>query len=368
MTLVMRLSVARHATTIVFPLCLSRLDPSKWKKKIDDEPVVPRTQTAKGKGKRKRAVMLTQSEEVEEEESDAIELESVEDSDYAESTTRQIKSKAPNKSKPPQKKTATKSTPNKRTPAKEYETVPGTPFLLKPIPKAKKKINTGPPTMNPIMDIVSPNGVPLRQMYLGKSVAFSPNDEDWMDTNKIYRGVGATYLVAVVKRFIPKPKQANTSKPNETEIEPSDAVNTGKKKKKNPKSQKCDMYELCWVDSKFQGRTVFVPFEKLLQGREHYAKLMRDERRQPSLLAWSELSAPDSSEEQLPPDDLADYEVEYEKFYERALPPTTVREVEAIENFHFNQDGNMEAPSDLFTHPDGSTMTRVKEEYKYIYS
>ena len=240
-----------------------------------------------------------------------------------------------------------------------FERVAGTPFLLKPLRKPTPKPNNGPPTMNPVEDLVSPKGIPLKQMYLNKEVAFCPGDEDWMKP-KDFRDVGSTYLIAIVKRFIPKQKTGVSASSNAPVLEPESSQVQTKSKK-----QKVDLYELCWIDSKFQTKIYCVPFEKLLEGREHFARLQRDSQR--SKLSWKELTAPDSTLEELPPDDLGDLEVEYVNYEVHQQPPSTVREVETMENFRFDRDGQLGVPADLFTHPDGTTVTRVKEEYKHLF-
>ena len=107
--------------------------------------------------------------------------------------------------------------------------------------------------MNQIVDLPPPAGTPLHLLYIGKHVAFCPEDEDWLAI-KDFSGVDSSYLVALVRRFVLM-RKLKASAVDEIQSEP-------KATKTPPKKQKTDLYELCWLDSKFQNKAKYVPFEK----------------------------------------------------------------------------------------------------------
>ncbi|KAG6965823.1 hypothetical protein JG687_00005215 [Phytophthora cactorum] len=127
------------------------------------------------------------------------------------------------------------------------------------------------------------------------------------------------------------------------------------------------LYEVRWLDTMFQKHTQFVSIGALQCGIENYRALTRTE----SNPSWHTLtSVPDN--EILPPDavleDLAEDEGVPVEFDSDQLFPTSLKEVEALKSMKFDPRVAMNAPEDLYTHRDGSTMTRVRPECTYPFT
>ncbi|GMF32048.1 unnamed protein product [Phytophthora fragariaefolia] len=58
---------------------------------------------------------------------------------------------------------------------------------------------------------------------------------------------------------------------------------------------------------------------------------------------------------------------EYVRFEPDTFLPTNLQEVEVIKNVHFDPNGHLEKPDDLFQCEDGSTSSVTKEEYRHMF-
>lgn len=106
------------------------------------------------------------------------------------------------------------------------------------------------------------------------------------------------------------------------------------------------------------------------RGVENYSNIMSS----PSKPAWTALCHADQSEIEVQEDasDIEAVENEEEESFHRYDPefvfPSSMTEVEAIENLKFDPEAQMEAPSDLYEHHDGGTETRIRPEYCHLFT
>ena len=132
-----------------------------------------------------------------------------------------------------------------------------------------------------------------------------------------------------------------------------------KKKKKEPEEQ---LYEVIWTETKYQNMPAYLTYDDLVRGRENYNKIAK------AKAGWGTLCQPPAEKEVVElgdEDELVETDVRYNP---RTRLPTSINEVEKIKSMNFDTDGHMETPADLFTRPDGSTESRLREEYKSLFS
>ncbi|GMF62948.1 unnamed protein product [Phytophthora fragariaefolia] len=179
--------------------------------------------------------------------------------------------------------------------------------------------------------VTSPTLPQRHEVYVNSLVAFTPTKEKWLMTKKlepVFRRVGTAYIVGrVCKRIIDK---------------------------------KTLLYEVRWLDSLFHKHTHSVNISILQRGIENYRVLTRST----SKPTWSALTAT-SDGEGFPPDVVLDDLVEvdrYTEFVPEQAIPTSLREVETIKNMKFDPRVQMKSPADLYSHSNGSTTTRVRQE------
>lgn len=174
---------------------------------------------------------------------------------------------------------------------------------------------------------------------VGKSVAFCPDKEEWMK-KKEYEGVASSYLVGIVARAHKKPRARSITQ---------------------------GMYQVRWWNTRFQSKdhVHIIDEEKVREGIVNYEQmngtLMRGE-------TWKALCKTARSEcvvEGI--DDLQELDEDLVRFDRSADVPQCQEEVEKMEEMNFEPNAWMSEPSDLFTHPDGTTGAKLKEEYRYIF-
>ncbi|POM76086.1 LOW QUALITY PROTEIN: Transposase [Phytophthora palmivora] len=172
----------------------------------------------------------------------------------------------------------------------------------------------------------------LQDVCLDKLVVFAPEMEPWMKS-KQYRQVGTAYIVGRVCRRPMRGKFAS-------------------------------LFEIRWLDSQFQNAVERVSVGIMQHGVENYAALTRLK----DSPDWQELVS-GGADDDINIDDSADLRVVegYEEYDPGVLIPTSFEEVEAIENMRFEPTGSVDAPGDLYERNDGSTMTRLRPEYKHLF-
>ncbi|GMF41085.1 unnamed protein product [Phytophthora fragariaefolia] len=183
-----------------------------------------------------------------------------------------------------------------------------------------------------VVDLVTPPTLPQRhEVYVNSLVAFTPTKEKWLMTKKlepVFRQVGTAYLAGrVCKRIIDK---------------------------------KTLLYEVRWLGNLFHKHTHSVNIGIRQRGIENYRVLTRST----SKPTWSALTATSDGED-FPPDVVLDDLVEvdgYTEFVPEQAIPTSLREAETIKNMKFDPLVQMKSPADLYSHSNGSTTTRVRQE------
>ncbi|KAG2948712.1 hypothetical protein PC117_g5841 [Phytophthora cactorum] len=161
----------------------------------------------------------------------------------------------------------------------------------------------------------------LQDVYVSKLVAFSPDKERWMKA-KIYRPIGTAYIIERVYRLVKKGKKAS-------------------------------LFQIRWLDSQFQSAVEHISVGVVQLGIKNYVALTRV--KNPD---WRILVRPDPTDEIDFEEDDSDCEEEVlQAFDPSELLPTSLAEVEAIKSMRFDPNGEVEGPSYLYQHSDGSAAT-----------
>ena len=174
---------------------------------------------------------------------------------------------------------------------------------------------------------------------VGRDVAFSPSLESWMP-QKLYKDVGSLYLVGKVTR-----------------------------KKKNQIGRHIDgQFELRWTTTQFQSanHVHYISLSKAQEGFANFDKLNGTEMVHEN---WDALCRPREEATEVPElwDDFVEVDSRYVRYDHGQNIPTDQVEVEKLASMQFHSNATLSAPSDLYTHPDGSTSTRLKPELKHIF-
>jgi len=174
---------------------------------------------------------------------------------------------------------------------------------------------------------------------VGKNIAFTPSAESWLSP-KVYKDVGSLFLAGVVTR-----------------------------QRKNGNGQPIpDQFEIRWTPSQYQTKTHqhVISQAKAEEGIVNYECMIK---RRIATESWDVLRKP--FEEANHTNNLWD---EFEEVdgtmarFETSNPiATDLEEVEKMKSMDFRADATLEAPTDLFSHSDGSTETRLKEDKKEIF-
>ncbi|KUF85964.1 hypothetical protein AM588_10002394 [Phytophthora nicotianae] len=162
-------------------------------------------------------------------------------------------------------------------------------------------------------------------------VAFTPDKETWMKA-KSYKLIGTSYIIGRVYRHVKKGRSAR-------------------------------LFQIHWLDSQFQNTVETVGVGIVQRGVKNYVALTRV--RNPN---WRVLVEPD-------PTDVIDIgadnsdleEEEIGAFDPGSVLPSSLAEVEAIRNMRFVPREDVQAPSYLYVHADGTTKTYARPEFKHMF-
>ncbi|KAG3247027.1 hypothetical protein PI124_g8281 [Phytophthora idaei] len=172
----------------------------------------------------------------------------------------------------------------------------------------------------------------LQEVYLNKLAAFTPEREAWMKS-KHYRPIGPAYIVGRVCQRLMRGKFAS-------------------------------LFDIHWLDGQFQNVVEHVSVGCVQSGVENYKSLtqLKDN---PD---WQELVTGDVDGD-IDVDDDDDLQVadDYAEFDPGVLVPASLKEVKAIQNLRFEPNGEVDAPTDLYQHADGSTNTTPLPQYKRLF-
>ncbi|KAG2899430.1 hypothetical protein PC117_g22232 [Phytophthora cactorum] len=123
-----------------------------------------------------------------------------------------------------------------------------------------------------------------------------------------------------------------------------------------------DVY-IRWLDSQFQSVVEHISVGVVQLGIKNYVALTRV--KNPD---WRILVRPDPTDEIDFEEDNSDCEEEVlQAFDPSKLLPTSLAEVEAIKSMRFDPNGEVEGPSYLYQHSDGSTQTYLRPEFKHLF-
>ncbi|KAG2815555.1 hypothetical protein PC119_g15491 [Phytophthora cactorum] len=170
----------------------------------------------------------------------------------------------------------------------------------------------------------------LQDVYVSKLVAFSPGKQRWMKA-KAYRPIGTAYIIGRVYRQVKKGKNAS-------------------------------LFQIRRLDSHFQGAVEHISVGMVQLGIKNYIALTRV--KNPD---WRVLVRPDPKGEIDFEEDDLDEEVMLETFDPTELLPTSLAEVEAIRIMRLVPSGEVEAPSYLYQHSDGSMQTYLRPEFEHLF-
>ncbi|KAG2918311.1 hypothetical protein PC115_g10463 [Phytophthora cactorum] len=168
-------------------------------------------------------------------------------------------------------------------------------------------------------------------VYVSKLVAFSPDKERWMKP-KIYRPIRTAYIVGRVYQLAKKGKNASP-------------------------------FQIRWLESQFQSAVEHISVGVAQLGTKNYVALTRV--KNPN---WRILVRPYPTDEVDFEEDDSDCKEEVlHAFGPSELLPTSLAEVEAIKCMRFDPNGEVEGPSYLYQHSDGSTQTYLRPEFKHLF-
>ncbi|KAG2761549.1 hypothetical protein PC116_g13918 [Phytophthora cactorum] len=171
----------------------------------------------------------------------------------------------------------------------------------------------------------------LQDVYVSKLVAFSPDKERWMKP-KIYRPIRTAYIVGRVYQLAKKGKNASP-------------------------------FQIRWLESQFQSAVEHISVGVAQLGTKNYVALTRV--KNPN---WRILVRPYPTDEVDFEEDDSDCKEEVlHAFGPSELLPTSLAEVEAIKCMRFDPNGEVEGPSYLYQHSDGSTQTYLRPEFKHLF-
>ncbi|KAG3157755.1 hypothetical protein PC128_g21604 [Phytophthora cactorum] len=130
------------------------------------------------------------------------------------------------------------------------------------------------------------------------------------------------------------------------------------------KGKFASLFQVRWLDSKFQSAAEHFSVGVVQQGIDNYGALMK----QSSKPNWQLLVEADESERIEVDSELDEQTAEiYEAFNASELLPTSLAEVEAIQNMRFKPRVEAHVPHDLYQQYDGTSMTRLKPEYRHFF-
>ncbi|GMF51856.1 unnamed protein product [Phytophthora fragariaefolia] len=117
-----------------------------------------------------------------------------------------------------------------------------------------------------------------------------------------------------------------------------------------------------WSDSQFQSEFEGISIGLVQKRHTNYNLLMAS----PNAPYWQALCEADG--DALPiHDSIEDLQEAPVPYYPQPSVPTSLAEVEAIKSMLFDPIASMSQPTDLFQRSDGSTHTKIRGEYRYIF-
>lgn len=182
---------------------------------------------------------------------------------------------------------------------------------------------------------------PVRDPLIGKSVAFLVDHEEWMP-DRLYKTAKGFLLTGRV--FKPKPAK-------------NERLAAG-------------VYEVRWCQTEFQGAKFVhrVKLETIKQGIKTYANVTGGAL---SKVTWQKICEPPRDAGWSGQDNLDDYTIlkDSKQLYEsyRVLPEN-IEQIEQLKSLDFQAGRKMTEPADLFTHDDGTTVTKVKKRFKDLFA
>ncbi|RAW30986.1 hypothetical protein PC110_g12666 [Phytophthora cactorum] len=129
------------------------------------------------------------------------------------------------------------------------------------------------------------------------------------------------------------------------------------------KGTNSSLFQIRWLDSQFQGAVEHISVGEVQLGTKNYISLTRV--KNPD---WRVLVRPDPTDEiDFEEVELDEEEGVLEAFDPTELLPTSLAEVEAIRSMRFVPSGEVEVPSYLYQHSDGSTQTYLRPEFEHLF-
>ncbi|ETP52986.1 hypothetical protein F442_02079 [Phytophthora nicotianae P10297] len=123
------------------------------------------------------------------------------------------------------------------------------------------------------------------------------------------------------------------------------------------------LFQLRWLDSQFQKHAESITVDLVQKGHHNYNLVTRELNQ----IGWRSLCEQADDNDIVIDGSLEDLEEEYVRFEPSQFQPTNLREVDAIQNMHFDPNAQLEQPMDLFKQPDGSTSSVVKQEFRHLF-
>lgn len=123
------------------------------------------------------------------------------------------------------------------------------------------------------------------------------------------------------------------------------------------------LFQINWLDSQFYNHVDTLNLSTVQRGNANYRSIHGNSMG----LRWGRLCGVDPGENVTFEEDPDTLEECMEPFEAPMELPATVAEVESIRNLRFDPALECAAPTDLYQHPDGSTTTRLRPEFRHIF-
>jgi hypothetical protein len=206
----------------------------------------------------------------------------------------------------------------------------------------------------------------LPHPFVGKEVAFSPQEEPWMDpklhkSNKVYADIGSMYLFGIVSRVV-----KNRTKKNEESKKGEKTKKGAKNKKDENKTKEEFLFEVVWNETQLSKRSMMhkITLEQVQRGISNRERFLRDPTPGES---WQELKKIEPVPNVIfDVSDEADLDVlgdSFKRFHIKPSKVSNLEEVEKIASLNFTTHGYIKGPHELYPEMDAKLKGQYKERF-----
>ncbi len=226
--------------------------------------------------------------------------------------------------------------------------------------KEIKKSEATEPKRNPVCNQTHP--------LINSKVAFSPEAESWMPNN-VYKKVGSLFLVGFISRTHRVKKRKNRQESAEDDGDDSEAEEDVEMVASIPTGSVLH-FEVKWMTSEYQLPSQHVHRISLSKVKEGIVNFEKMNRIAFGTESWNSLCNPysEATKEADVWDEFEEVEDGYIGYQGEFSEPTDQIDVEDMSSMQFHANATLTAPTDLYSHPDGSTDTKLKQDFQHLFS